>query len=235
MTDSSAAATALARKLRETVLARPEMVLDDSDMMRALAAASDRAMGDNVVDMRALAMDRLDARLQRLEDTHSTVLAAAYENLAGMNQVHRATLQMLEAPDFSRFLADLDGEVAAILRVDCLRLVLESHDGGDAPLAGVGAVVHVAAPGYVAGYIAGGRGGHRPVVLRGVPKGIARPYGAAQIRSEALMRIDLGPGRLPGLLALGSTDPGQFTPAQATDLLAFFAGVFERALRRWLG
>ena len=53
-------------------------------------------------------------------------------------------------------------------------------------------------------------------------------------RAEAVMALDLGPGRLPALLVLGSEDPHQFTPQHGTDLLSFFAGVFERALRKWL-
>ena len=61
-------------------------------------------------------------------------------------------------------------------------------------------------------------------------------YGEAAgwIRSEALMRLDLGEGRLPGLLVMGAEDPHHFKPSQGTDLLAFFAGVFERAMRRYL-
>ena len=54
------------------------------------------------------------------------------------------------------------------------------------------------------------------------------------IRSEACLRLDLGTGRLPGMLVLGAEDPHQFKPNQGTDLLTFFAGVFERAMRRWL-
>ena len=54
------------------------------------------------------------------------------------------------------------------------------------------------------------------------------------IRSEACLRLDLGDGRLPGMLVLGSEDPHQFNPTHGTDLLTFFAGVFERAMRRWL-
>ena len=57
---------------------------------------------------------------------------------------------------------------------------------------------------------------------------------ADYIRSEACLRLDFGPGRLPGMLLMGAEDPHQFTPQQGTDLLAFFAGVFERAMRRWL-
>jgi uncharacterized protein YigA (DUF484 family) len=33
---------------------------------------------------------------------------------------------------------------------------------------------------------------------------------------------------------LGSEDPHLFTPQQGTDLLSFFAGSFERTMRRWL-
>ena len=71
---------------------------------------------------------------------------------------------------------------------------------------------------------------------RQLQTGDRRIYGdkADWIRSEACLKLDFGPGRLPGLLVLGAEDPHQFTPQQGTDLLAFFSGVFERAMRRWL-
>ena len=37
------------------------VILDDRDLMRALIAANDRQMGGNIVDMRGIAMERLDA------------------------------------------------------------------------------------------------------------------------------------------------------------------------------
>ncbi|EPX85883.1 Uncharacterized protein putative in bacteria [Rubellimicrobium thermophilum DSM 16684] len=113
-------------RLRETILKDPSLLLDDPDVMRALVAAGDRALGPNVVDLRGIAMARLEARLDRLEDTHRSVIAAAYENLAGTNQIHRAVLRLLEPTRFEVFLQDLGSDVADILRVDSLRLVLES-------------------------------------------------------------------------------------------------------------
>jgi uncharacterized protein len=77
------------------------VILDDKDVMRALIAANEKALGANIVDLRGLAMERLEARLERLEDTHRSVIAAAYENLAGTNQMHRAILRILE-PAISR-------------------------------------------------------------------------------------------------------------------------------------
>ena len=226
--------------LRDRILAEPERFLEDRDLMNALVAANERAMGTNIVDLRSIAMQRLETRLDRLEDTHRSVISAAYENLAGTNQVHRAVLLMLDPLNFEEFMSTLNTEVAQTLRVDCVRLVLETvqEEEEDNPaLRRLGDVLHVAAPGFVADYLANGRNvALRPVVLREVGAMSEAIYGAQAgvIRSEALMRLDFGMGRLPGLLAMGAADPHQFKQVHGTDLLAFFAGVFERTMRQWL-
>jgi uncharacterized protein YigA (DUF484 family) len=222
---------------RDRILARPEVLLDDTDVMQALIGANERAMGGNIIDLRGIAMERLEQRLDKLEDTHRTVIAAAYENLAGTNQVHRAILQLLDPVDFPAFLEAIHTDIAATLRVERVRLVLESKAGAEAGLAQVSDVIHVAPAGFVADYLTGGRGTPtKPVVLRQVQEVSEAIYGdrAVWIRSEAVLRLDLGAGRLPGLLALGAEDPHQFKPTHGTDLLAFFAGAFERIMRKWL-
>jgi uncharacterized protein YigA (DUF484 family) len=224
--------------MRDRIIAAPETILEDRDVMRALIAANERAMGSNIVDLRGIAMERLESRLDRLEDTHRSVIAAAYENLAGTNQVHRAILQLLDPLSFEEFLKSLGGEVAQTLRVDCIRLVLESVQPSEDPtLRRLGDVLYVAEPGFIADYVSGGRNvSLRPVTLRQVVPQSDAIYGekAGWIRSEAMMRLDFGKGRLPGMLVMGAEDPHQFKPTQGTDLLAFFAGVFERTMRRWL-
>lgn len=223
---------------RDRILAEPEALLNDTDVMQALIGANERAMGSNIIDLRGIAMERLEQRLDRLEDTHRIVIAAAYENLAGTNQVHRAILHLLDPPDFPAFLAALNTTIAATLRVDCIRFVLESMADGDPALTNLSPVIHVAPAGFVADYMSAGRGTPtKPVVLRQVPPASDAIYRepAGRIRSEALLRLDLGPGRLPGMLALGAEDPHQFKPTHGTDLLGFFAGAFERLMRKWLG
>jgi uncharacterized protein len=228
----------IGEELRDRLIAEPEVILEDRDLMRALISANERAMGANIVDLRGIAMERLEARLDRLEDTHRSVIAAAYENLAGTNQVHRAILSMLAPITFEAFLTNLGGEVAEALRVDCLRLVLETVQTDDDPtLKRLGEVLCVAEPGFIDAYMRGGRNApSRPVVLRQTTPENTLLYGASAdwIRSEALMRLDFGTGRLPGMLVLGAEDPHQFRANQGTDLLNFLAGVFERAMRRWL-
>ncbi|MBW4707616.1 DUF484 family protein [Roseobacter sp. YSTF-M11] len=224
--------------LREAIISQPDVILNDKDLMNALVAANERSMGANIVDLRGIAMERMETRLDRLEDTHRSVIAAAYENLAGTNQIHRAILRMLDPVEFESFLQNLSGEVAEILRVDAVRLVLEStQDDLELVLNSLGDVLKIAAPGFVDDYITLNRaGGPRQVTLRQVQDGPDEIYGkkSAWIRSEACLRLDFGAGRLPGLLVLGAEDPHMFGPQQGTDLLVFFTGVFERVMRRWL-
>ena len=155
-------------------------------------------MGANVVDLRGIAMERLEARLDRLEDTHRAVIAAAYENLAGTNQVHRAILQMLDPARASKdFLRGLGGDVAQTLRVDCVRLVLEC--GAERPttrrLRRLGDVLCVAEPGFVADYIAGGA--ERPAA----PGDPAPDRAALGARSMANARAGSGPRRCCGSIS----------------------------------
>lgn len=225
-------------QVRDRIMSDPDQILEDPELMRALVGAADDMRGGNVVDMRALAMERLEARLDRLEDTHRNVIAAAYENLAGTNMIHRAILELLEHDSFDAFLGALAGPVADTLRVDGMRLILET--GGDRSTAHLGDLENtlgLAEKGWVSLFAGLAKGGQpRRVTLRQIDGGDHEIYGAKAdaIRSEACLTLDLGAKRLPGMLILGAEDPHQFAPGQGTDLLGFFAGVLERALRRFL-
>ena len=196
-------------------------------------------LGVDPVDLEDRISDCIDPdALDRLEDAHRSVIGAAHDNLAGTHQVHRAILRMLDPLDFGDFLRDLGGDVAHILRVDHVRLVLESAQmENDAAVDAAGDVLSVAEPGFIKTYLTGQRDiSARQVTLRQIEGGHTRVYGrdAARLRSEACLLLDFGETRLPGLLVMGSEDAHQFGPQQGTDLLAFFAGVFERSMRRWL-
>ena len=57
---------------------------------------------------------------------------------------------------------------------------------------------------------------HRQVTLRQVSDASKAIFGAdaAWIKSEALMTLDIGPGRLPAMLVMGAEDPHMFRPSQ---------------------
>ncbi|ABL70587.1 MULTISPECIES: DUF484 family protein [Paracoccus] len=229
-------AAELTEEIRARLLARPELILSDRDLMRALIGAREAEVGENVIDIRGRAMQALESRLDRLEAAHESVISAAYDNQSGMNTIHRAVLSLLEPMDFEEFLENLDIAVAPILRVETLRLVMES--GGAIPEPEDGGPLVIAPAGTVAGLISGGRRmprGDDIVLRRAVPETL--PFhgeARAPIRSEALLPIDLGPGRFPALLLMGSADIGRFNPAQGTDLLRFFGQAFRLVLISWL-
>jgi uncharacterized protein YigA (DUF484 family) len=164
------------------------------------------------------------------------VISTAYENQTGMNTVHRAVLSLLEPMDFEGFLENLETTVAPILRVETLRLVMEP--GGTLP-----------EPESSGPLVIVPEGTHRRADLGRAADAARRRYRAARaaaetlpihgearapIRSEALLPLDLGPGRRPALLLMGSADTGRFNPAQGTDLLRFFGQAFRLVLLSWL-
>lgn len=220
--------------LRAAILADPALVLDDGALMRALIEASGGGEARNVVDLRGALVRRLETRLETLERAHRSVIAAAYENLAGAGQVHRAALRLLDAGDRRAFLRALLVEAPDIVTVDAARLVLEP--GADAADAGPLADRIVALPeGGIDAYLALDDTPERDGVrLRAAPPEAELIWGddAPRARSEALIALDLGGPR--ALLAFGAEDGGRFSPEHGVDLVAFLGGVVARAGRRWL-
>ncbi|MDO5705873.1 MAG: DUF484 family protein [Paracoccus sp. (in: a-proteobacteria)] len=220
-------------ELRERLLADPSVLLGDRDLMRALVAAHEAEIGDNVIDIRGRAMQALESRLDRLEAAHQTVIAAAWDNQSGAATVQRAVLALLEPVDFVGFIAALTETVAPVLRVETLRLAVEAADAGGTGLPdGIVALPH----GAIERLLSAGRRTPRgdDIVLRRAHP-VADPlHGGVAVASEALIPLDLGPDLPPALLVMGSDDPARFTPAQGTDLLRFFAQAFRLVLIGWL-
>lgn len=226
--------------LRDDILADPQLILDDKDIMSALISGGDELIGNNVFDLRNMALQHMSTRLDQLSEKHSTVVSTAYDNLATANQINRAILALLDPQSFAEFLKFLETTLAESLNVSVARLCLESpvvRINGQ-PQTEYGAGVAFLLPTTITRYTSGGTALQpRPVTLRKTGSAAPEIFGelAGDIRSEALVLIQLGADKQPGLLALGSTDADQLAPGQATDLLLFYGAVFERVMRRWLG
>lgn len=217
---------ALDPETRDRLLADPGAILADRDLMRALVAAREAEVGDNVIDIRGRAMQALETRLDRLESTHESVIAAAYDNQSGMAVIHRAVLGLLETADLADFIAALQTDIAPLLRIETLRLVVEDDPALELPRDAV-AVPH----GTIDRILTAGRRAPRgdDIVLRAALV-VTRPLHGRTIASEALLPLDLGPARPRTVLLMGSSDPTRFMPAHGTDLLRFFGQVFRMAL-----
>lgn len=217
--------------IRSLIIADPRLVLDDDQVMQRLVGET---RGDRqVVDLRDRLVERLESRLEKLVTTHRTVIAAAYENVAGTRQLHRAVIALLEPPDLSSFLHRLTHEVPALLGLEEARLCLEADVTETGPAQGFGDALDdrvLALPeGAITDYFAIDGQPDRTIALREAGEEAEILFGEANpVQSEALMRLDIAGG--PGMLAFGSSDPKKFDPSHGTDLLAFFAQVVERLL-----
>lgn len=225
--------------LRTQILADPTVVLEDSDVMQALIAANPAPGGRKVVDLRGALVTRLEARLDKLETTHRSVIAAAYDNLAGTTQIHKAVLMLLEQRRFSDFLRVLALETPELVAVDTARLCIETDEAEPGPAPGMDGdlkdVMMIVPPGGCDAYVALTDGPARKVILREAQPEADAVFGdaASWVKSEALVRLELGEGR-KGLLVFGAEDTNRFGPEYGADLLTFFGGVVERELRQWL-
>lgn len=227
-------------EVRAQLRASPEIVLDDLSVIRALVDAlpqTDR----QVTDLRGALVDRLEARLARLEATHRSVVAAAYENLAGTSQVQRVVVLLLEQPGLADFLRALLIDAPQILAVDTMRLVLESEAAMPGPVGdldtGLGPRVVAMPAGGIEAYLGlDNTPGRDGIWLRPALPEAEVVYGdeAARVGSEALVLLPLGDGAWRGLLAFAAEDKARFQQEHGTDLLQFLGDVVARLLMRFL-
>ena len=221
--------------VRSLILADPALVLDDDHVMQRLVG--ERKEDRQVVDLRDRLVERLEQRLEKMSTQQRSIIAAAYENVAGTNQVHRAVLALLEPSELPAFLMRLTVDVPAMLGLEEARLCLETDVTETGPAEGFGEHLHgrvMAMPeGMVDGYLALDGSPSEMIMLREAGAEAELIFGEANpVQSEALMRLDIAGA--PAMLAFGSSDPKKFDPAHGTDLLTFLAGVVERLLTQRL-
>lgn len=223
--------------IRSLIVADPELVLADDQVMRALIGDA----GDNgrqVVDLRDRLVERLEGRLKRLVQANRSVIAAAYENVAGTRQLHAAVLDLLSRHDLGGLLRCLTADVPEMLGVEEARLCLEANVSEAQAADGLGEGLEgrvIALPqGSVAAYLSlDGAVSGEGVVLREASPEAELLFGpATAVRSEALVRLDIDGAA--GLLVFGSGDPDRFAPDQGIEHLVFLGGVVERLLLRHL-
>ena len=225
---------------RKRILQDPEALLNDREVMRALISASSNNAPTNVIDLKSAVLKRLEGHVDKIEGQNSNIISAAYKNISTTTKVHSAILEALEPKTFTEFLNFLKTDWANSLGIDVARLCLEapSISKDDIPQLKTefGPSVIFLQEGEIDHYITLGQDNDpRSVTLRQIRKGASNIYNniAPELRSEALMKLDLGQGNSPGLLLLGSINPDQFLPNMGTDLFVFYGSIFEKVMQRW--
>ena len=228
--------------LRDMIIADPGAVLNDIEVVKALAAAENINLGENVIDARSVALKTLMTRLERFREAKEQIVEVSRRNHSSAMQTHDAVLALLDADDFGAYCRAVADRATELLGVWRIKLVLE--DGGTAGLnserlrdGNARGLISRVPRGYIAEY-AGAQddGTGCGIVLREVKAGEKAVYGDAAnvVRSEALIRIFGGRLRQQSMMAFGSRKPDQFHVEMGTDLIKFFSEAFSRMTLRWL-
>tara|TARA_B100001113_G_scaffold313213_1_gene278098 strand:+ start:209 stop:904 length:696 start_codon:yes stop_codon:yes gene_type:complete len=227
-------------QLREEILAKAHEILNDETLLRALIEASDKNLGSKIVDLRSVAMQKMDGELKKLKRSNQQVIATAYENLVGMKQVHQVVLKSLEQNNFDEFITNLDTEACNILRVDCIKIGLETHSSlqnNEKYDSKLSKLLDLYPVNFVDTYISQGENNNTDdVILRPTPKGSEQLYGkvSKNLKSEGCIKLRIGNKKIIGILALASKEREKFTAQQGVELLKFMGSVFERRISHWL-
>jgi uncharacterized protein YigA (DUF484 family) len=203
-------------RVRDLLIAKPELIRGDEGLMRALGV---RPIAANVVDFGPAALGRLEEARDRESTARQEIEQVARANFAAQAQTHAVVVDLLEA----RNNADLARRVDAA-GVDRFGLA-----------AGVIAVDSKGPRRAVpAGFI--------DLILG--PEGLARLgplesgeeiFGdrAQQVRSMALIRMAIWSEARPAILAFGAAEAAGFRRDMGAELVAFLARVVERTAERW--
>lgn len=174
--------------------------------------------------------------VRRLKEDRNDVLQSAREivetartNMSNIARIHAAVLALLEARTFEEFIRTITADFASLLDVDIVSLVIET-DADTIPHIDIPGV-RITRPGMADLLMQGDT-----VILDSAGTGLAELYGggANLVKSHALLRLDIGPGIPPAIVAFGSRDPAMFAAGQATDLVLFLGRVIERCFHAWL-
>ncbi len=212
------------------LVAHPDFLLRHPEIAARLELPS-AERGDGVVDFQRYMVDRLRSQLDRMRAQNRAVLAASRTNHNTQNRVHAAVLFLMDAPSFEALIHTIGHDLSVLLDLDVVSLLIETGTGGEPTAEEEPGGLRMVPAGTVRRLLEA-----QDLLLESDITGDETVFGprAPEIRSQALLRLNVAAQTPPCLLALGSRDPEMFHPGMATELVGFLARVMERCIRGWL-
>ena len=222
--------------IKKKIISNPEIILDDLEVMKVLFNSYSEATGENIIDLRSVAIKKLEAKIKQTETTNRSIIAAAYENISGYELIHKAILLILEVDNFEDLQVQLSQTVQPALKVSHIHIMIEQEETENTAIKSNN-YISVVKLGSVKTYInLENELLQKTVTMRQVSSPNESIYGQKvhSIKSEAVIQLDLGEKKIPALLIIGSNKAIQFEPKKGTELLEFFGSVMERVIKRWV-
>ena len=206
--------------LRAWLRREPDLIRDDPALLADLGLRLDAS---NVIEFGPAALSRVAKAHLQETTVRKDLEALAQANFAAQAQTHGAVIDLLDArnnSDLGRRLDDLArdrfGLVAAVIALE----------GPDRVPAGW----RVLAPTQADQILGAGKSARLGVIP--TANGLFNERGA-DVRSLAMVRLELWEPKRTGVLAFGSDDPAAFGPDMGHELVDFLARVIERTAQRW--
>ena len=193
----------------------------------AKLALPQEAEHSNVASITGFQARRLQMQVDKLEDKNRKLIQTSIQNMESQNQIHNLALQILGADSWQHMLDVLDTTMRTTMDVESVTLcLLDTLD-----IKGANGTTTASAR-----QIEGLFKDNATVCLRTLCADDMRTMHAAkaaEMQSDALIRLHLSDGTPVGMLALGSTRRDRFHAGQGGDLLSFLGGLMGTVLSRW--
>jgi uncharacterized protein YigA (DUF484 family) len=185
--------------------------------------------GKKIADFQSYMIKRLKDDKEDIIEEAKVLVETSRANMSNQAQIHQAVLLLLEAQNFEDFIRTITIDFASLLNLDIISLLVET-EGQIIPhidISGVRAV----------------NGGtidlimkDQNIILESNVSGLDEIYGggAGLVKSQMLVRLDIGQSAPSVLIAFGSRNPETFQPGQGVELVAFLGCVIERLFYSWL-
>jgi uncharacterized protein YigA (DUF484 family) len=153
----------------------------------------------------------------------ASIVETTRANYEAQIRVQEAILAVLDSQDPEDLNDRLSGHVAFALAADVCVLAVSDSNAASQALDKAGSAIERLVP------------TQQPTVLGPIPRPRTWLYGERSelVHSEALARLEFGPTRRLGILAIASRDIDAFRPDHGSELVTFFARVLERVLTRF--
>ena len=205
----------------------PQVLLNNSDLLAAIAPDTRFETDTVVVDMQRFVVDRLRRQVDDLKASSDRLVTTTRSNISLVERSMECALALIYARDFEELAQVLRDDLPVHLGVDAISIAFESEtipvNGGHLiralPIGGVDAMV----------------GLDVSTRIRSDVEGEEMIYGssAGLVRSDALVALPEGEGLPAGLFAVGCRSPGHFEDGQGTELITFLGHVTRYAVGRW--
>lgn len=215
--------------VRAYLVEHPEFWANNPSMIESVKASGAPIDAEGLPDFQSYRMAKLQDDHVDLKSEHEDLLDLMQDNIQRQNIVYAAVQSLMDAPSFESIIRMVSHDLASLLEQESIGFFLEAggwletgdYDG-----------LKVIEPGKVNRWMNGGA-----IVLEEVQHGLHEIYGektSKNVRSQALIRLQIREGLPPGMLALGHADPMYYATGLATESVECLGGVVERCLSKWL-